>query len=271
MKIAIYCGKFRHGRTRKLLEAFSKGLKKHGVPTVVGGSKESSQADVAVIWGTSKNDIIEKQKKNGRHFLVFENAYIKRKYTRASIGYDGLNGEADFCNEYSPSDRWKALMGERDLPPWNTPSEGPVLLIGQVHRDKAVLPVDFAEWANSTSRTLAQNGCDVLYRRHPREQSDFIPHGARLSMVDKITDDLARCSWAVSLSSTVGVDAFLHGTRIVSMDPRSMVYRMTSHDPLKPSAPNRMQWCYDIAYCQWVIGEMSNGKAWEHLRKKLEQ
>jgi len=34
-----------------------------------------------------------------------------------------------------------------------------------------------------------------------------------------------------------------------------------------PLTPDRTQWLYDLAYCQWREDEVASGKMWDHLQQ----
>src|SRR5690606_13462346 len=73
------------------------------------------ECDVAVIFGLvkkrnplsySKGEIMRRHK--GKPLLVIERGFVQRE-RYYSVGWNGINGKADFVNEDVDEKRWKAL------------------------------------------------------------------------------------------------------------------------------------------------------------------
>jgi len=265
MKIAILL----HSHITPWAKAMKSGLEAHGLSVEI--SEKSIGCDLAIIHGLRRFSHFAKwQRARKRDFLVVERPYLGGKGFM-SLGFNGLNGRADFQNKQSPPDRWEAKFAYH-LKPWR-PSGRYVLVTGQIATDKALGPfapqLDY-QWLVDDIRSMTD--LPIVYRGHPKESKWKAPHpiGARrkkgtLSMALKD----AFCT--VTISSTTSVDSVLAGTPCIVLDKGSMAWPVCGKsvmDLLQPPRPDRTQWAYDMAYTQWSLREIASGEAWEHLKKK---
>ena len=247
--------------------SFSFGLAKHGISSEVVQYGDDRVCDLAVFWGYGpKNELIrEQQIKAGRHYLVMEAGFFNDRFLHCSLGFDGLNGQADFLNHSSPSDRW--LASRSILKEWN-PGGDYYLLIGQIAGDNSCNHVDLKKWY---AEVIKATDFPVVFRAHPLDHSGYVPDGVAFSN-NSLEQDMGGAVAVITFSSTVGVDALLAGKPTVAYDPISMVYNYVSHRIQLTSLiePNRQQWAYDLAYAQWSKEEIESGLAWDHLRGMYE-
>lgn len=248
------------------LAQFQAGLKRHGVNLEIQPSAEYQPTDLAVLWSAYDIRIIAAQRRAGADYLIMERGYVRRM-EYASLGFNGLNGEADFVNADSPADRW--LMLDIEMKPWKMSGDY-VLLCGQKPGDASLhgrqpqqeYPQLAIELANIHRRP-------VYWRPHPEPARPLqVPLEAHTRPLDEA---LAGAWCVVTLSSNVAVDATLSGTPAITLDTRSMAYTITRHDlmcSLVPWRPDRRQWAYNLAYAQWTAEEIAAGEAWAHLRQK---
>ena len=135
VRIAIYDYRYRHARP--FLEAFAKGIGRCGrnfdrVPL----GAPPARCDVAVVWGCWRRDVIAAQRLSGGRLLVLERGYLGNRKGWTSVGYDGLNGRADFCNEGVHDRRFRAHF-DGLLHPWKDRGDY-VLVMGQCRHDQSV-------------------------------------------------------------------------------------------------------------------------------------
>ena len=256
-------------------KAFAEGLARHGIEAKQVMGFDPVDCDLAVFWSWNKRkDAIElRQRSRGLHCLVMERGYFADRFKWTSLGYDGLNGRADFCNANSPSDRWE--LHKHLMKPWN-PGKDYVLLIGQHPSDSSCNMVNIQQWyVESVMKARAIQELPVVFRHHPSYQNPSIPCDIRV-VGGSLENCLKKAACVITFSSTVGVIALLAGIPVVAADPISMVYQMTANNVpggFLPSAqlePDRQQWAYDLAYTQWTEKEIRTGAAWVHLRRKYE-
>lgn len=254
--------------------AFVKGLKAHGIESSISYSRVSGvSADLVVAWGTRRINIIKEQFKPGCRYLVMERGYFGDRLENTSLGFDGLNNRADFLNKDSLPDRW-IKHGIGLMKPWNLGSEY-ILILGQVPTDFAVaLHTDFSKWLQDAVEGLRGiTQLPIVFRPHPLGPRDLKAGGAKiLDPQGDLRIQLRKAACVVTFNSNSGVDAVLEGIPTITMDEGAMSWEVTAHtleDVLDPPMPNRSQWAYDLAYCQWTRKEIEEGSAWTHLKKGM--
>jgi hypothetical protein len=193
------------------------------------------------------------------HYLVVEAGYYNNRRENVSMGYNGLNGEADFVNSNSDGKRWKH---DRLIKPWRSEAEGEyVLIIKQTPHDATLVsktepPIDMDTWVNEQKEKYLSLGYKVKIRPHPLTKwTNNLP---------TLEEDFATAKIVVTCSSNTGVLSVLEGIPTVATYPVSMVYNLCKES----KTPNRSQWIKDLSYCQWSLQEIANGDAWKHLKKK---
>jgi len=232
-----------------------------------------SHCDIAITFGvpktaTKRGKLVETifEEHQGRN-LVIEKGYVKRnKYY--SIGWDGLNGRADFMNSNSPSDRWEKL-GVYLQPK----SQGKSILVcGQIPWDAAVQHVDYLEWCDSIVERLQRTTeRKIIFRPHPLQKKAVYIEGVVRSTGNNIKQDLNRSFCSVAFNSNSGVESIIKGVPTFAFDEGSMVFDVANTDLKKINSPSfpeeeeRKQWAHNLAYAQWTIDEMYQGLPQRHL------
>lgn len=249
-----------------------------GIPGAVKRkATEWEPCDVAVIFGSykpadpkthPKGEVIRKTLEHGGRVLVCERGYVRRdRYV--SLGWDAINGRADFCNDDVPDDRWLALGIK--LKQWKRRS-GPVLVCGQVPWDASVQHHDHIAWCRETMAELTRRGYDAVFRPHPvaLKRGGAFEVDGRVSENRFIKHDLAEASAVVTFNSNSAVDSVISGIPAIAMDIGSMAWSVAGHslgDLDNLPMPDRKQWVNSIAYAQWTVDELRDGAAWRHVRR----
>lgn len=250
-------------------KAFAAGVRAHGGKARIVEKYNPIDCELAVFWGhhAAKDRIKENQRSRGLHYLVMERGYFVDRFEYTSLGYDGLNGEADFLNVNSPPDRWEPHC--HLMKPW-VPSGEAVLLIGQVKGDNSCNHVDLDSWYKEIVEDVKGRGLPIKFRPHPQTRAPTSPPTAHMQ-IGELEACLDMAALVITLSSTVGVDSLLAGRPTVAMDPISMAYGVAARTIQEgldmTEAPDREQWARDLAYAQWTKEEIASGEAWEHLRE----
>lgn len=266
MLIAMY----EHANSHVLIQlaAFACGLRRHNenVQFVPFRGSRVEVADLAVMWGHKRLDVIEAQQRRKRRYLVLERGYVGDRLQWTSAGFDGLNGRADFANEGKNSSRFdKHFM--HLLSPWKE-SQGYVLIIGQCRRDVAVRGIDLERELERISEAIfAIQRERPFFRPHPQDMDHPTPKISKRLLGD-LSTALSDARVVVTINSNVGVDAILRGVPVVALDRGSMVWDIATHslDVYALKRPDRSRWASEIAWCQWSLDELRNGDAWEHLK-----
>ena len=233
-----------------------------------------SSCEICVTFGVPKKyghrgELVKKifDEHKGRH-LVIEKGYIKRDVYYA-IGWDGLNGRANFNNKNSPTNRWDQLnLSGFKTVAYNTSSR--IIVCGQVPWDASVQHINFTEWCIKIIEVLKDCG-DVVFRPHPLDHGSVKIPDVNISTISSFRDDLLNAKACITFNSNCGVEAFIEGVPVFSFDKGSMVWDVSSHDlnrlnsPYNPDIVKKFQWGYDIAYTQWTKEEMREGLPHKHL------
>lgn len=270
MKVAIAYDQTEQPWSLEWKRALYEGVRAVGDEALLVSSRDICEvgADVTATWGirAGRLGIMRRTQERGGRHLVMELGYFGDRTKWTSLGFDGLNGKADFVNANSPPDRWEQHVNL--LKPWREDGDF-VLIIGQVPGDTAVEHVNLDRWYAEMARAITAAGEKPVFRPHPitvkRDQPLWT--GCDIIMGD-LSASLARAKWVVTFNSNVGVDALLAGVPVVAMDEGAMVYQLAGHEPgVRPPTPDRTQFFNNLAYCQWTMDEIKSGAAWKHLRR----
>ena len=206
-----------------------------------------------------------------------ERAYIGERHHWVSLGYDGLNGRADFCNQdITSSKRWDKYFLDY-IKPQRTYKNGYALVIGQVPGDASHKHININKWYETTIRSLNKKGVPVVFRAHPlaRQNNVWQPAADLQFKYDKnpsLEASLKGARCCVTFSSNSGVISMLEGVPTVAYDEGSMVYNIAENDLNNiDNTPDRTDWARKLAYCQWLPAELESGEAWEHLKQGMEE
>lgn len=260
-QVVIYSHRLNHAHP--WLEAVKAGFYRHGIHAETLNIGEWAECSLAVHWGVGNYvDSMRRQREAGARTLVVERGYVGDRFSETSMGFDGLNGHADFRfdNVRDGGARWRALYGlER---PWQPEGYGDyILILGQTPGDQSVKGVDLERFYKSAMEYFGGDHI-VRFRPHPNVEP---------SHEFTLEEDLAGASLAITYNSNSGVDAVLAGVPTITADPGSMAWDVTTHKfSDKPIRPDRHQWLSRLAYCQWSLAEIADGDAWAHLGTNLE-
>jgi hypothetical protein len=258
----------------RVLEAFYEGCPED--KEFVRGFKYEP-SDVAVIFGVYKSKIpksyprgqvFQRQRENNLDVIVLETGYVNRgdgENHHYAVGFNGLNGRADFENRGMAGDRWAML--NTTLRPYVKGEN--VVLCGQVPWDASVEMHDHVKWLKHTAANLQKiTDRKIVFRPHPNAPLPSLP-GCELSM-RLFTEDLKDAHCVVTWNSNSAVEGAIAGKPVFAFDEGSMAWGIANKSLLhidEPEYPDRKQWAADLAYAQWTLDEIREGEAWRHLAK----
>jgi len=249
-----------------------------------------NSVDVAWMWGMSN---IETQKKKNLSaiiewdidsmfmqirqsipYVVMERGFTgDRCDTMFSVGWNGLNGEANHLKEYADNKRLHHI--ENLIKPWRTESEGIyTLIIGQMPMDTSLTSVDYGSKTEYNTQELTKEDIDFndWIRKQVKHYEEigvvqFRPHpgSTHYEWPWTLEEQLNKASRVVTYSSTVGVESVLAGIPTVATHSVSMVYNLLKES----TTPDRTEWFNELTYSQWTLEEIEKGETWNHLRKRV--
>lgn len=238
-------------KARRNRECLSSGLTALAIAEV-----GITSADFIIVWGERLRRSVLRYKKP---VLVMEHGYLGDRFEWSSLGWDGLNGRANFFNSNVPDDRWNKYW--RDSMREQNGGDY-VLIVGQVAGDMAIAGCDLYSWARKIRSEIPNS----IYRAHPnslkRKQTQPVEHDTR-----PLDVALQECSRVVTWNSNTGVLAAMAGKRVTVEDKGSMAFEVAGHgwkdDRL---LGDRNEWGRKLAYCQWLPEEIARGDYWETLK-----
>lgn len=81
--------------------------------------------------------------------------------------------------------------------------------------------------------------------------------------------DWENVGMAITLNSSVGVDAVIAGVPTVTMDEGAMAWDVAGHDQLEFVTPDRRPWLDWMSWTQWHWDEIQDGEAIKHLFEEI--
>ncbi|WP_145266064.1 hypothetical protein [Calycomorphotria hydatis] len=187
------------------------------------------------------------------------------------VGWNGLNGRADFCNIGMPPDRFNEL--KVDLLPWRDPGEK-ILICGQVPWDSSVLHINYHQWLKQTISELRRHtDGKLVFRPHPLAKNIISEEEVSCSFSNHtaLEEDLETAKATVSFNSNASVESIIMGIPTFVFDRGAMALPVANtllQNINYPYMPERQQWVNDLAYSQWDLEEIASGKTWTHLMRK---
>jgi len=251
-------------------------------------NKWDNSTDVAVIWSVLWRGRMEQNKKiwdefksSGKPVVVLEVGGIKRNLSW-KMGINGINRDADFANQTYDDKRWPLFKIE--LKPWK--QTGNVIVICGQHNTSQQwqgLP-KMQKWLTHQIKEIRKyTDKPILVRPHPREPVevptiDFknikVAHPKRDWSTYDDTDfkNVLKSTWAVvNHSSNPAMEAVFNGIPVF-VSESSLCYPVGNNgyaDINTPSMPNRSNWANQLAYTEWFVDEIREGKPWKRIRNRL--
>lgn len=265
MKIVLY-DKKKTDKLKPVVDAMYGGLRKTGFDVSMNNETNIGDYDIAVCWGWRKG--IKEFEKN-KQVLVMEHGYMINRHKWISLGWNGLNNDADFLNEDVPDDRWKKLFKEH-MKPWKNDGEY-ILFCGQVPGDMSLKGKDLGEWYISAAQEAYKKyKLPVVWRPHPLDKFGArikIPK-ARLDVKTTIKESLKNAATIMAFNSNSLIDGVMAGVPPIAFDNGTMVWDLAAknYEPLKRL--DREDWGRKMGYTQWNHEEIANGTAIKHIFKK---
>lgn len=243
----------------------AQGLGKLGIEPVMNLGGPVHTEHVAV-WGWRQG---RRLRDEGHEVLVMERGYLGDRFHWTSLGWNGLNGRAEFP-EY-PDDGGERFRKHYSLEPWKEGGEY-VLLIGQVPGDASLRGHDLGQWY-SDAAMKAQNAYEmpVKFREHPMAARRGINRRPAYteSSAGTLEEALAGAAVVATFNSNTAVDAVCAGVPAVAVDEGSMAWEVSAHRIGDLVRPKREAWAHRLAWRQWSIEEISSGAALKGAMKEF--
>jgi hypothetical protein len=222
------------------------GLEKRGI-TVYEGS--NPQTDKVACWGWRRG---KELRDKGHDVLVFERGYLGDRHYYTSIGWNGLNGHADF--KVAGDEK---IKGDWPIKDWHDGEY--IVIMGQVMGDASLkgqnLTAQYEQWAADAEKHY---NMPVFFRPHPNtSRGNFNPKIPKIE--GDLNDVLQSCHLVLCYNSNSSVDAVINGVPCVTFDRGSMAYEVTGNRICDRIKPDREKWLARLSNCQWTPEEIRNG------------
>ena len=219
------------------------GLKVLGIKADTSTSRQR-ESDFAVLLGTTLWRRIED---DGNWLLVDRASFGDPHYVQ--LVWNGHGRRGDHCVPTDLGDRWKTISP--DYRPWRRGGEH-VVLCGQTEPYSPHYR-SLDDWYFTVKNA-------THFRGHPAGTNPTgLPTWRYWFGVSR----------AITLNSSVAVDAVLEGVPTVTMDEGAMAWDVTSHDPDTSITPPREPWLQWLAWTQWHYDEIAAGEPIRHLFERV--
>lgn len=247
-------------------DAIIEGLAKHGIEAVKTHNLDNTFGPVAICWGWRIGKILREL---GYEVLVLERGYLGDRFSYTSLGWNGLNGHAEFPEiPYDGGERFSRLGVE--IKPWDI-KQGYALILGQVPKDASLKGMDMVPWYEEKAHEIKKRwNCDVLFRPHPDLKKKGISQQIKNTELSTGTlqEALSGAAFSVCFNSNSAVDSVINGIRCVVGDKGTMAYGMCSQSVSSLVTRDRTLWAHRLAQKQWTLDEIRSGEALKgHLCK----
>jgi hypothetical protein len=300
--------KFHRGLNKYIKEFDGSQSSEFDIPeieTEISVGETYSPCDIAVIFGSwkgrekghhiTRNSVVL----NAKCFVVIETPLLGRKVKGENqhwrIGVDGyLNHQGTFLDENDNKTKYDRLNQlNLSFPGWRENQSGHILLMLQLPGDASLRGVNIYEWAEYIINEIrSTSNKTIRIRPHPlvntKPGDEFYEFfwglysngvkGIEISDSKTISleEDLKNAACSVAFSSGSSIDSILNGIPTIACDPGNFAYDISSNfpedvaKPKKASSEEVKEWLGGLAYHQWAVDEMYNGKAWKHLMPIIE-
>lgn len=213
------------------------GLKRVGIPSRIVSERNRVEGGFPILLGTTFWRAVEAS----GDFLLVDRCSFGDTNSWVSLVWNGHGRRGDHrLPERVTADRWERYAVP--VAPWQTGRR--IVLCGQTD---SYCERDLDSWYRSVAATH--------FRRHPAGAN---PTGLPAAV------DWSDARVAVTLNSSVAVQALLAGVPTVTQDEGSMAWDVTGHSLDDVRMSDRLPWLHRLAWTQWTHDEIAEGTPWAY-------
>lgn len=269
-------------RERLLAEAFLDGVRMHGdeVDKRSLGEPFAADCDVAVMVGVKSKDLWREHARAGVQLVYLDKGYDRHsrdddirgwEYWRAAV--NGHQPTSKFRPDY-PKDRAE-LFGWK-FKPWRKAGDH-IVIAGSSQKYHSFYDLkDPTDYASKLVKFLkSHTRRPIVYRPKP-SWKDAVPiDGTRFSARDESISQVLDNAWClITHGSNACFEAMLAGIPSIVIGD-AVMKPISTAEPAKAeslrlaSDGERQQVLNFLAYQQWTMAEMLDGKAWPVIRRQF--
>jgi hypothetical protein len=169
--------------------------------------------------------------------------------------------------------RFKKFNHNSDRPsPWSHTSKHNVLLAGMGPKSFDLYKMHTQAWDKWALEEIQKNTeRNIVYRPKPSWIDAKTLPGTTFSHVGQSLDAvLNNTHVVVTHHSNVAVDALMRGIPAICVD--GAAYAICDEDFTaidEPKKPERAQFLWNLAWCNWSVSEMESGACWRYIREQV--
>ena len=164
-----------------------------------------------------------------------------------------------------------------EVKPWReTTNKKYVLLLCQNLSDASLLGLDMLQWIMATVKHLMKRtNRKIVIRNHPlskvsvKEMFDSFYNMKQVEFSDNsLEKDFAGAHCSIAYTSGASIDSIMAGVPVITPSPYNFVYDISSHDLEQVETPklgDRQELLNKLAYTQWSVEDIIEGKPLKHL------
>jgi hypothetical protein len=267
-------------RSKLIAEAMRDGFKRHGIPCTTATGLAVIEADICVAYGWVHEQIFNRYRKAGGHYLYVDLGYWHRKpggkqfagYHKVSLdGWCPLQTMLRNC----PADRFNVL----NVPVKSMGTSGRhVVVAGMSAKSASDHGLGAESWERRAIATIKSASprfaSNIIYRPKPSWKKSRRIEGAGICDINKPIDDvLEGAHMLVTHHSNAAIDALVNGVPIYCEKGVGSVLSTARLEdvetPRIPTDSERMALLHDIAYTQFTPMEMRDGVVWDQYREMI--
>jgi hypothetical protein len=282
----------------EVLKRFVEGVNKSGDRGIAHDQETVISSDIAVIQGwvhenspatlhlRLRKAVADFQKTNNKHTIIVDSNLFNYKDKNPSIHYSrySMDGVFPTTGNYFWDDpdpqRWHQIGRDLNitLKDWRKTGNH-ILICTQRNGGWSMKGLPVSSWLEYTVTEIKKySDRPVVVRGHPgdKDAAKYLkdkPGKYTISRNQHILDDF-RNAWAVvNYNSTPAVAASIEGIPAFVTDPEPQTSQACAVANLNlniiesPELKDRQLWIERLAMCHWHFGELSDGRAWQHMKK----
>ncbi len=171
-----------------------------------------------------------------------------------------------------PPDRFKKFnRGSKEPTPWHNTGRQ-ILLAGMGPKSFELYDMRSQEWDLwAVEEIRKRTDMAIVYRPKPSWNSPKPIPGTIFSNKNQNLDTLLlNTHLVITHHSNVTVDGLMKGVPAICPDGAASAICNSDFNTIEePERPNRKQFFYNLAYCNWSIEEMQSGECWRYIKEHV--